>query len=291
MNAAVEQRINSSLKNFFSIRFAEVQSEQEPNDFFCKEKGLKVLYVISGNLNLVIENEKVRARAGDIFIANQLGSIQKLNGLQMFSAKVCMIEIDYMHEGVWPAWIILQESFKALLQQALLNGRVVQLREDSEIRSSYRKIHQMLRIKNGAKINQNLIKIYINLVLVECLKYMSNDAEQLEPVSRKEEEVKEFLKSLENVSSCEWDLNLMAKKCGLGRSAFSEYCKKITNKTPLTYLRHLRIKRACKMLQNSLEMNVKKISSLCGYHSNQYFTREFRRVTGVTPTEYREKYL
>ena len=87
----------------------------------------------------------------------------------------------------------------------------------------------MLRIKNGAKINQNLIKIYINLVLVECLKYMSNDAEQLEPVSRKEEEVKEFLKSLENVSSCEWDLNLMAKKCGLGRSAFSEYCKKITN--------------------------------------------------------------
>ena len=291
MNAAVEQRINSSLKNFFSIRFTEVQTDQDSKEFFHKERSIKVLYVISGNLNLTIEAAGMKARAGDIFIADKLDSIRYLNGLSLSSAKVCMIEIDFEGGGEWPDWIILQDSFKSLLQRNLKKGEVIQLREDSEIRTAYRKINKMMRLKNSAKLNQNLVKIYINLILVECLKYVADDTEQNQSVSQKEEEVKKFLKSLENVSSSEWDLNLMAKKCGLGRSAFSEYCKKITNRTPLTYLRHLRIKRACRMLENSFEMNVKKISSLCGYHSNQYFTREFRRVTGFTPTEYREKYL
>lgn len=53
-----------------------------------------------------------------------------------------------------------------------------------------------------------------------------------------------------------------------------------------TYLNEYRISRA-KNLLTTTRSSIKEISTSCGYTDSNYFTRVFRRITGVTPSEYR----
>ncbi len=57
-----------------------------------------------------------------------------------------------------------------------------------------------------------------------------------------------------------------------------------------SYLAKFRIKEAKKMLETP-KMNVKEIGKACGYSSPCYFARIFKRETGCTPVEYRNRFL
>lgn len=52
------------------------------------------------------------------------------------------------------------------------------------------------------------------------------------------------------------------------------------------YLNEFRIKKARELMENS-RANVKDIGTACGYTDANYFSRVFKRITGLTPTEYR----
>jgi AraC family transcriptional regulator len=56
--------------------------------------------------------------------------------------------------------------------------------------------------------------------------------------------------------------------------------------TPGSYVRRLRIERACEALAGS-EASIVEIALEAGYSSQAHFTRVFRRLMGVTPGEYR----
>ena len=42
-----------------------------------------------------------------------------------------------------------------------------------------------------------------------------------------------------------------------------------------------------KELLRDLTINIKDVSRRVGYHDSGYFTKVFKRITGVTPSEYR----
>ena len=52
------------------------------------------------------------------------------------------------------------------------------------------------------------------------------------------------------------------------------------------YLAEYRMNEAKKLLANP-RINVKDVGRSCGYADSNYFTRVFKRITGYTPTEYR----
>ncbi|MCI8387295.1 MAG: AraC family transcriptional regulator [Clostridiales bacterium] len=62
---------------------------------------------------------------------------------------------------------------------------------------------------------------------------------------------------------------------------------KATGKTFNEYLNDIKLSRA-KMLLKTTNLPVVEIASFCGYTSNAYFHRLFRRVEGMTPIEYRK---
>lgn len=59
--------------------------------------------------------------------------------------------------------------------------------------------------------------------------------------------------------------------------------------TPIQYLIQCRLELACHLLR-STDMNVKEISSKCGFEDAGYFGRVFRKRHGVTPLSYRESF-
>ncbi|MEG2144780.1 MAG: AraC family transcriptional regulator, partial [Oscillospiraceae bacterium] len=71
---------------------------------------------------------------------------------------------------------------------------------------------------------------------------------------------------------------------------FGDWFKKKTGYTPAGYLRCVRIDKAKELLQYSNYLLV-EIAVQIGYGSNAAFTRAFKESEGMTPLDYRNKFL
>ena len=69
---------------------------------------------------------------------------------------------------------------------------------------------------------------------------------------------------------------------------FNRTFKKVTKVTPIQYIISLRITSAINLLENT-NHNIKQIASMVGYDDEYYFSRLFKKNTGLSPTEYRKK--
>lgn len=96
-----------------------------------------------------------------------------------------------------------------------------------------------------------------------------------------------FLGELSEQTRVDWTLDSMAAECSLSRSQFSEYCKKITNMTPIEYLTRCRVDRAVVMLHENPGSTVTEVAFECGFKSSQYFSTVFRSLQGCSPTKVR----
>jgi len=74
---------------------------------------------------------------------------------------------------------------------------------------------------------------------------------------------------------------------GMSESTLFRTFNRITGLSPLQYLRKLKIERACWYLRNS-PFTMMEISQLLGYNDSNYFARQFRKVIGVSPSDYRK---
>ena len=83
-------------------------------------------------------------------------------------------------------------------------------------------------------------------------------------------------------------LKELAEKASLSPRHFSRIFKNNYNTSPIEYIIQLRIKHACKLLQTT-QMNITKIAMDCGFSDSNYFTRQFKKMKGITPSQYRDK--
>lgn len=83
-------------------------------------------------------------------------------------------------------------------------------------------------------------------------------------------------------------LDEIASYTAMNPSAFCRYFKENTGKTFKAYVLEMRIGYACKLLSGSM-MNISQISATCGFESPVHFNRTFKKVTGMTPTSYKEQ--
>lgn len=87
-----------------------------------------------------------------------------------------------------------------------------------------------------------------------------------------------------NVSNAE-----MAKATGMSARAFERSFQREYGLPPQQYLKRLRIQTACRLLVDTRE-SIAAIAQRCGFADQSHLTREFRRVTGLTPATYRSQY-
>ena len=88
----------------------------------------------------------------------------------------------------------------------------------------------------------------------------------------------------ENIS-----MDTLAKNVGLSPRHFKRRFKQATDETPLSYLQQIRIENAKKMLENTMN-TVNEITWKIGYEDINSFRRLFRKHTGLSPKEYRNKF-
>jgi AraC-like DNA-binding protein len=81
---------------------------------------------------------------------------------------------------------------------------------------------------------------------------------------------------------------LLAKRAGLSVSQFERTFRKAFGTSLRQYILRVRIERACRYLTES-DDTVAAIAVQCGFYDHAHFSRAFRSLMTVSPTEYRKE--
>jgi transcriptional regulator GlxA family with amidase domain len=84
-------------------------------------------------------------------------------------------------------------------------------------------------------------------------------------------------------------LDSLADHVSLGRRSFERRFKKATNNSVLEYIQRVKIEAAKRSLETSIK-NISEVMYDVGYTDTKAFRDVFKKITGLTPVEYRNKY-
>ena len=95
----------------------------------------------------------------------------------------------------------------------------------------------------------------------------------------------EILAFLENNYSSDLSLNQLADHFAMSVSTFQRFFRENFGRSPMGYLRELRLKRAAIKLEEG-EDSLAQIAQDCGFFDASHFGRLFKQYWGVTPGDY-----
>ena len=82
----------------------------------------------------------------------------------------------------------------------------------------------------------------------------------------------------------------LTQSAKLSRSRFRNLFKNETGLPPMRYVKQIRIRSAAQLFATKPSLSIKEVMASVGLDDKSHFARDFKRILGVTPTEYRERY-
>lgn len=92
----------------------------------------------------------------------------------------------------------------------------------------------------------------------------------------------------DNISRSDFSVEELSRQLGMSRVHLYKKLLAITGKTPIEFIRVIRLKRAAQLLCESRQ-NVSEIAYKVGFNNPKYFSKYFKEEFGVLPSVYQEK--
>ena len=114
------------------------------------------------------------------------------------------------------------------------------------------------------------------------------DASKIGVNSEEEALVGQLLKAIEqNLDNTEYSVDQLARDVALGRTNLYKRMQTMLGITPNDFIRSVRLKRAAVLLSDT-DLSIVEISERVGFTTPRYFSTQFKKMFGITPSEYRE---
>lgn len=141
-------------------------------------------------------------------------------------------------------------------------------------------LHEALLMQNNSRAAFEAVNKYVGKILQQIAEDRKNESNR--PIKEAQKYINEHYAStvtLEEVSAV----------IGFNATYFSTLFKKETGMNFLEYVTIVRIKAAKQLLSDS-KKSILDISHEVGYNDFKHFTKQFKKVTSLTPSEYRKLY-
>lgn len=100
------------------------------------------------------------------------------------------------------------------------------------------------------------------------------------------EQLMQFIEA--NMDNVNLKVEQMAEAMNLSRAVFYTKLKTITGLSPIDFLRDIRVKRACQLIDSG-NYTMSQIAFMTGFKDPKFFSRTFRKIMECSPTEYKER--
>lgn len=171
--------------------------------------------------------------------------------------------------------------FNNIYQQTYIN-----LGNEDYIEMDYILKKIILELEDSSSYATAVVKAYLQLILALCSKIKSKEISIAEEKTTNHPLMK-FKTLLENNFHKERQPSFYAEQMGLSPNNFSKICKQHFLKSPSTLI-HQRVILECKKLIHLSYKSMKEIAAELNFDDENYFSRYFKKHTGITPTAFRE---
>ena len=244
--------------------------------YFCNEHyavrrpsydSFLVLYVVRGRGYCYLDGQRVELGVGSLVLLD------------------CYLPHRYGTDTGWEIyWIhfdgrMARDTFEAVAQT---RRQVILPKNTYHAAHALERIYTMFHVDK--RISEALISKDITSIVTEFLVFELPE----EGVPEHSTRIEEVLSYINEHIDQQLTLDSLAQRVSLSPFYFSRVFRKETGYTLREYLINTRI-NAARFYLRTTELSLKEISYRCGYGSDSTFCTTFKRITGMTPLEYRNQ--
>jgi AraC-like DNA-binding protein len=101
-----------------------------------------------------------------------------------------------------------------------------------------------------------------------------------------EQFIRQSIETVEiNISNPDFSVEDLSRALHMSRVALYRKLLALTGKSPLDFIKTIRLKRAAQLLEKS-QFTISEIAYEVGFNNPKYFARTFRKEFGILPSEY-----
>ena len=246
----------------------------EEHDFW------EIVYIDSGEARITAENEVFTLSQGEIYF-------HKPNEYHAISTDDFANSIIVSFECHSPAMAALESKKLSLseTEKTLLRTIVTESSHCFSDKLSDVHLRKLNRSNLAPFASEQMIKTSIEQLLIILIRRVNQGVTTTSPPKTAKsisERIKQIL--VENVYT-EISLSRIASELFFSVTYIKTTFKKSTGKTVMQYLAELKIEEAKKLISQDC-YTFMEIAYKLGYSSLHYFSRQFKKVTSMTPTQY-----
>ncbi len=246
------------------------------------------LYVDKGEVDILAGKKGYKLQKGDIVFhsPNEFHSV-KANGrtapnIMVVSFNCSSSAMDYFKSNK----IFNLSSYQIdLLSKIFCEGQRTFL---TNLNCGYKELVKKEAADEFA--SEQLIKLYIELLLIDIIRsnIKNENCNRIDTVVKEKMEndvVVEIINFMEENIYSNFTFDFICEKFFIGKTHLKTIFKKKTNESVMAYFQKLKMKEAKKLIREK-KYNFSQIAEILGFESIHYFSRCFKKITNMTPSEY-----
>jgi AraC-like DNA-binding protein len=164
---------------------------------------------------------------------------------------------------------------------------VINIEDDTSIRGPLQQLlDELAAPRPGTRV---LAEILMKQCLIELLRRENETAQDRYATwiaAANHPELGRAIAAITDSPEAEHTLQHLADIAGMSRATFAEQFRKTFGRTPMGFVKEVRLRRAARFL-SATDLPVKAIAGRVGYSSRSHFSRAFKSMMGADPASYR----
>ncbi len=259
------------------------RSETESHDFW------ELVYADRSDVLCTADNEKITLGQGEMLF-HKPNEAHSLSADGAHAPNVFIISFECKSEAMR-----FFENRKTKLNKAFekyVYAIIEEAKKTFDIPYSDPKLKKLKLLPSPTLGGQQLIKNYLEILLINVMRSLT-ETENGNAIFLPKEEfgkklVNDILRILDEHINDNITIDEICDLTSYGRAHIFQEFKAATGKGVMEYFAYLKIEKAKTLLREN-ERSVKEISELLAFDTPNYFSKTFRRLTGITPTAYKKR--
>lgn len=246
----------------------------------------ELVIVMNGSATHIVDDEKFYIKKGDVFVisndtAHGYEDTENFHicNIMYHSENLLSSNYDIKKTAGFHALFVLEPYFT---KEHYFKSRLLLRAED------FNKIHILTDSMFSEYQSKTdgwktfLQASFVTLIVILSRLYsFGNSSEKIDIIN-----IAKSISYIENHYTEDMSIDVLAEISHYSPRHFTRIFRETYNTAPLNYILSLRINHACSLLKES-RLPISDIAFQCGFSDNNYFSRIFKKRTGLTPKQFR----